>query len=84
MKNSHRHFSNRQCKYFPCHQGVPPEEFNCLFCFCPLYHFEDCGGEYTLLDNGLKNCSACTRPHDRDGYEHVMKRLKRFFQEVKK
>ena len=28
---------NRACEYFPCHGGVPEEEFNCLFCWCPLY-----------------------------------------------
>ena len=28
---------NRACEYFPCHEGVPEEDFNCLFCYCPLY-----------------------------------------------
>ena len=30
-------FSNRECEYFPCHKGADPENFNCLFCYCPLY-----------------------------------------------
>ena len=30
-------FQNRECEYFPCHKGVREEEFNCLFCYCPLY-----------------------------------------------
>ena len=81
MKNSHRHFSNTHCEYFPCHPGVPPSEFNCLFCFCPLYFFEDCGGDYTLTDKGIKNCSSCSKPHAQGGYEHVMTRLKKYFHE---
>lgn len=36
MENSHRFFENRECKYFPCHKGL--EDFNCLFCYCPLYN----------------------------------------------
>ena len=28
---------NRDCEYFPCHAGVSEEDFNCLFCYCPLY-----------------------------------------------
>lgn len=31
------YFSNRECEYFPCHKGADPENFNCLFCYCPLY-----------------------------------------------
>ena len=30
-------FQNRACEYFPCHKGVADEDFNCLFCYCPLY-----------------------------------------------
>ena len=33
----HQFFQNRECKYFPCHKGIDEEEFNCLFCYCPLY-----------------------------------------------
>ena len=34
-ENSYRFFSNRECQYYPCHEGI--EEMNCLFCYCPLY-----------------------------------------------
>ena len=34
-------FSNKECEYFPCHQGADPENFNCLFCYCPLYALGD-------------------------------------------
>ena len=25
------------CEFFPCHPTDHPEDFNCLFCYCPLY-----------------------------------------------
>ena len=33
----YRFFQHRGCEYFPCHAGVAQEDFNCLFCLCPLY-----------------------------------------------
>ena len=30
-KEHYRFFQNRECEYFPCHQGIDPEDFNCLF-----------------------------------------------------
>ena len=30
-------FQHKDCEFFPCHRGLDPEEFNCLFCYCPLY-----------------------------------------------
>lgn len=82
MKHSHRYFRNDQCEYFPCHKGVDPNGFNCLFCFCPLYFLPGCGGDYTA-DKGFKDCSACTKPHGQDGYEHVLSRLKQEFSKAK-
>lgn len=79
MDNSHRFFSNTGCKYFPCHDVSRPEQFNCLFCYCPLYFLPDCGGRFTLLGNGLKDCSACTLPHMPKGYDHIVRRLKECF-----
>ena len=39
-ENKHyAYFCNRECEYFPCHKGADPENFNCLFCYCPLYVF---------------------------------------------
>lgn len=37
MINSYRFFQNKECEYFPCHKTENEEEFNCLFCYCPLY-----------------------------------------------
>ena len=41
-ENSYRFFSNRECQYYPCHEGI--EEMNCLFCYCPLYERRHCPG----------------------------------------
>lgn len=58
-------FTNRNCPYFPCHEGVDPNLFNCLFCFCPLYALGPrCGGQLTYTDAGVKDCSRCTLPHE--------------------
>lgn len=68
-------FTNRACEYFPCHK-VDPEEFNCLFCFCPLYAYgKRCGGNFLYLENGAKDCSACAFPHKRGNYGRMMERL---------
>ena len=31
------YFSNTACEYYPCHPDADPDNFNCLFCYCPLY-----------------------------------------------
>lgn len=57
-------FTNSECPYFPCHEGVEASEFNCLFCFCPLYTLgSECGGDFIYLENGVKSCERCLRPH---------------------
>ncbi len=76
MEHSHRFFSNRACAYFPCHEGLDPENFNCLFCFCPLYGLRACGGSPAWLPNGVKDCSGCLRPHRPEGYEAIIRTLK--------
>lgn len=73
MANSYRFFSNKECEYFPCHKNVPGE-FNCLFCFCPLYFLEECGGNYRMT-NGIKDCTNCTIPHVEKGYDHIVKKI---------
>ena len=41
------YFQNKECEYFPCHAGANPENFSCLFCYCPLYALGDrCGGAF--------------------------------------
>lgn len=73
---SYRFFQNRDCEYFPCHKGVTEDEFNCLFCFCPLYALGDtCGGGFRYTPEGIKDCSACTFPHKPANYDAVCDRF---------
>ena len=69
----YRFFSHRQCEYFPCHRTEHPEDFNCLFCYCPLYALGyKCGGNFKYLENGIKDCSQCLLPHRRNSYDYVI------------
>jgi Zn-finger protein len=55
------------CEYYPCHEN-PCINFNCEFCYCPLYHM-DCkpmGGSPKRVENVreyVKDCSDCMFPH---------------------
>ncbi len=69
------YFVNRKCEYYPCHD-VPEDKFSCLFCYCPLYGVDDCGGNYRYSEKGIKNCKDCSFPHDSDNYPQVIKKLK--------
>ena len=72
----YKFFQNKDCEYFPCHEGVSCEQFSCLFCYCPLYALGDrCGGSFTYLENGIKDCSRCTKPHRRDNYDRIMEKM---------
>ncbi len=74
-KDAYQFIQNRACEYFPCHKGVPEEDFNCLFCYCPLYALGDrCGGNFRYLDSGVKDCTNCNFPHRRENYRAVLKR----------
>ncbi len=78
-------FRNTKCKYFPCHKGVDADQFNCLFCYCPLYMLgERCGGRFTYTKGGVKDCSACTIPHVKDNYYIIIERLKLAVDETRK
>ena len=73
----YKFFTHRECEAFPCHKTEDPQGFNCLFCYCPLYAMgEECGGEYVLTPNGVKDCSACLLPHKRENYEYVTTKLR--------
>ncbi|MBR2207914.1 MAG: hypothetical protein IJ859_03800 [Synergistaceae bacterium] len=77
MKSNSRYFCNRKCEYYPCHSDISKKDgdFNCLFCFCPLYKFEDCGGNFQMLPNGIKDCSDCLYPHNPEHYDAICRRL---------
>jgi len=72
-ENNYKYFSNNKCEYFPCHKNAKGD-FNCLFCYCPLYFLEDCGGNKKIF-NGIKDCSDCLIPHGEHGYDHIVGRI---------
>ena len=66
---------NRECEFFPCHKTSDPDNFNCLFCYCPLYALgKNCGGNFKIIDVCTKDCSDCLVPHVRKGYGYIMKK----------
>ena len=68
-------YQHRQCELFPCHRGVPEEDFNCLFCYCPLYALgKGCGGNCRYTAKGVKSCMDCAFPHRRENYDRVIAR----------
>ena len=77
MEHSYRFYQNRECEYFPCHKVRNEAEFNCLFCFCPLYALgSGCGGNCTYTKEGIKDCSACLLPHSPKGYDYITDKFK--------
>lgn len=82
---SSRFFQNRDCEYFPCHKVADPADFNCLFCFCPLYALgENCGGSFTFTKDGVKDCSACLFPHRPENYPRVCEKLTEVIEQCRK
>lgn len=78
-------FQNTKCEYFPCHKGVDPKKFSCLFCYCPLYPLgENCGGHFTYTENGIKDCSGCLRPHRRENYEEITQEMAKVLELARK
>ncbi|MCR5249421.1 MAG: metal-binding protein [Lachnospiraceae bacterium] len=78
MENSSRFFANTSCSYYPCHKKIA--EQNCLFCYCPLYHMENCPGNPRYVEvrgRQLKDCSDCVFPHVAENYDAVIECLKR-------
>ena len=71
---SYNFFQNKECEWFPCHSTQNTDKYSCLFCFCPLYTYEDCGGKYVILSNGIKDCSLCLIPHY--NYDYIIEKLK--------
>jgi Zn-finger protein len=73
------YFSHKECEWFPCHQTSDPDDFNCLFCFCPLYASgEACGGHFKYTEKGVKDCSGCQIPHRRENYGKILEKYKEF------
>ncbi|MCL2137316.1 MAG: cysteine-rich small domain-containing protein [Coriobacteriia bacterium] len=77
QKNSRKFFANRDCEYYPCHEDADTNDFNCMFCFCPLYMLGDsCGGKFVYTEKGVKSCINCDLPHKASYYDVIMDKLK--------
>ena len=82
---SYRFFQNKECEYFPCHRGGDRENFNCLFCYCPLYALGDrCGGNFTYTDAGVKDCTNCLKPHREENYDCIVEKIPLLLEQLKK
>ena len=76
-------FQNTECEYFPCHPTDHPEDFNCLFCYCPLFALgKKCGGNCKYNEKGVKDCSGCLLPHKRGNYDYVNSKFKEIMKRV--
>ena len=76
-QQDHTFFANRSCKYFPCHKTEDTDNFNCLFCYCPLYAMgPDCGGHFRYTKKSVKDCTGCLVPHKRENYPVIMDKLR--------
>ena len=85
MSENYKFFNHKECEYFPCHKTSDPDNFNCLFCYCPLYALKDkCGGNFKYTDKGIKDCSKCTLPHRRDNYDYIMGKFQDILKITKK
>ena len=83
-KKHYSYFSNKECEYFPCHKNADPENFNCLFCYCPLYVLgENCGGAFQYSAKGYKDCSKCLYPHRSENYERITARYSEIVEAMK-
>ena len=72
VNKHYAYFQNSECECFPCHAGSDAENFNCLFCYCPLYMLgPGCGGNFRYTDGGRKDCTNCLFPHRRENYTRV-------------
>lgn len=74
--NSYKFFTNKECKYYPCHKDI--NELNCLFCYCPLHAYEHCPGTPTYIEldgKKVKDCSNCTFPHQAENYDIIIRLL---------
>ena len=71
-------YQNTQCEYFPCHKTDDPDNFNCLFCYCPLYALgRSCGGNCRYTEQGLKDCAQCMLPHRRENYGKILEKFQK-------
>ena len=62
-----------------------PDDFNCLFCYCPLYTLGDqCGGNFKYRENGIKDCTDCVLPHRPESYEYIIGKYSKILELAKR
>lgn len=82
---NYKFFNHKDCEFFPCHETNDPDNFNCLFCYCPLYALgENCGGNYSYTENAYKDCSKCMLPHKKDNFDYIMSKYPEIMELAKK
>ncbi len=78
--HEYKFHAHKECEFFPCHETNDPDNFNCLFCYCPLYAMgRECGGNFAYTENGIKDCSACLIPHKRNNYDYMVNKINEFY-----
>jgi Zn-finger protein len=45
---------------------------------------DKCGGNYTYMENGIKNCTDCMVPHSRNAVQYIIKRWAGIAERAKK
>ena len=76
-------FTHTTCEMFPCHNIENEENFNCLFCYCPLYALgAACGGNFSYTSNGIKSCMDCCVPHIKSNYDMILDKLRLITKQV--
>lgn len=58
-----------------CKKCHDMETIICDYCYCPLY-YEDCGGNFKIMEAGIKDCSDCIFPHTIEFFAFMAKRKK--------
>ena len=73
---NYKFFQHKECEFFPCHKTEDEENFNCLFCYCPLYALgENCGGNFKYTEDGIKDCSECLVQKKIKNYDYIMSKF---------
>ena len=64
-------FQHKECEFFPCHKTDHPKDFNCLFCYCPLFALgKECKGNFRI-------------PHTRKSYSYIISRFSELMEVAK-
>ena len=72
-------------RYAQYHKTNHPEDFNCLFCYCPLYTLGDkCGGNFRYTESGIKDCTECMLPHKRENYGYIIGKYGEIMEKARK